>query len=181
MAAYSSPKADGDNLKLTDPLTAVPPPAARPRMTSARSASTTQLRKALRVSLAQFDLSSPGRPRASGRGARDAARGRCGVIAVLRAHLPQESRMPAVKREIRDGLALADLDSDRADVRLAAVKDWPAASTDVYNRLTAMATPDRRRQLQRVGSAVRAAAQASIRDINRWRSCIPAYRRCCSA
>ncbi len=90
-------------------------------------------------------------------------------ITLLRQQLARESSA-AVKREIRAGLALADLDSDAAEVRLAAVRTLSESlNTDVYNRLSAM--------VQRAGDGsygeadvrVRAAAVAALRTIDRQR------------
>ena len=67
-------------------------------------------------------------------------------VAMLRASLEKESDAD-VKQAMREGLALADLESADAETRLAAVKALQESlSPDVYNRLTSMvtATPDGR-------------------------------------
>jgi len=161
-------EADGDNLKLIDPATGTPggtvPPDGYSKVNLNNS-----LRKALRVALAQFDLNSP-----------DAGTRLTAVremlravddetVTTLRAHLPQESD-GRVKREILDALALADLDSGDAKLRLAAVKVLAGSlNNDVYNRLTSMATPESDGHYSESDTNVRLAAQASIRSINRWR------------
>jgi urea transport system permease protein len=161
-------EADGDNLKLTDPLTSAPAATASAEGFT-RIGANNQLRKALRVALAQFDLSSP-----------DAGVRRAAVhemlravdadtLVVLRARLGQESDA-GVKREIRDALALADLDDADAATRLAAVRTLAGSlNTDVYNRLTSMAQQASDGSYGESDARVRAAAQSSIRAINRWR------------
>ena len=70
-------------------------------------------------------------------------------VAILRARLEKESDA-AVKKAMREGLALADLDSSDAETRLAAVKALEKSlSPDVYNRLTAMVDAARRRRISR--------------------------------
>ena len=161
-------EADGDNLKLTDPLTSAPAATASAEGFT-RIGANNQLRKALRVALAQFDLSSP-----------DALVRRAAVremlravdadtLVVLRGRLGQESDA-GVKREIRDALALADLDDADAATRLAAVRTLAGSlNTDVYNRLTSMAQQASDGSYGESDARVRAAAQSSIRAINRWR------------
>jgi urea transport system permease protein len=153
---------------VTDPLTGagsrVPPDSLT------RVGVNNQLRKALRVALAQFDLSDP-----------DAAKRLTAVhemlravdsdsLALLRARLAQE-KSAAVKREIRAGLALADLDSSEADVRLAAVKTLSGSlNTDVYNRLSAMMQKSSDGSFGESDERVRAAAGVSLNTIDRQRS-----------
>ncbi len=161
--------ADGDNLRLTDALTGAALGTAAPDALG-RIGINNQLRKALRVGMAQFDLSSP-----------DAAVRLAAVremlravdedsIAVLRERLAHESNA-AVKRAIGEGLALADLDSSDARTRLAAVETLAGSlNTDVYNRLSAMLERSADGGYAEPDARVRAAAQASIRSINRWRN-----------
>jgi urea transport system permease protein len=128
-----------------------------------------QLRKALHVALAQFDLSSPD---AGAR--REAVREMLRAVdeqtvVALRARLAEEHDK-GVRADIRDGLALADLDSGDADTRLAAVKTLAGSlNLDVYNRLTSMVEQAADGSYGESDPRVRAAAQASIRAINRWR------------
>jgi urea transport system permease protein len=161
-------EADGDNLKLTDPLTSAPAATASADGFTKIGANN-QLRKALRVALAQFDLSSPdaGVRREAVREMLRAVD--ADTIVVLRARLGQESDA-GVKREIRDALALADLDDADAATRLAAVRTLAGSlNTDVYNRLTSMAQQASDGSYGESDARVRAAAQSSIRAINRWR------------
>jgi urea transport system permease protein len=162
-------EAAGDQLKLTDPVSGTGAGSA-PGEELAKITVNNSLRKALRVALAQFDLSSPD---ASVRVAavREMLRGVDDeIIATLRTHLAQETDK-RVKREIRDALALADLDSSDAPTRLAAVKDLAGSlNNDVYGRLTAMVTADSDGHYSEADPAVRQAATASIRSIDHWRS-----------
>jgi len=161
--------ADGQQLQLTDPLTGRSAGTAQPD-DLAKIGVNNQLRKELRVTLAQFDLASP-----------DAGVRRAAVeeilravdadsIALLKARLPVEPS-GAVKRAIRAGLALADLDSDDATIRLAAVKTLSESlNVDVYNRLSAMAQAPAEGEAGESDPAIRAAAQAALRKIDRQRS-----------
>jgi urea transport system permease protein len=130
-----------------------------------------QLRKALRVELAQFDLNSPDA------GIRKAAVQEMmrapdpQVLAALRVHLPAE-RDADVRQLMASGLALADLDSDDAARRLAAVQTLSGdLNPEVANRLSAL--------LPGSGEAagegdpdpkVRAAATSALRAIESRRS-----------
>jgi urea transport system permease protein len=156
-------------VQLTDPLTAERAGAV-PSQGLSKIGVNNQLRKALRVALAQFDLSGPDE------GVRlNAVREMLRAvdaesIAVLRARLSQESSA-AVKREIRFGLALADLDSAEADTRLAAVKTLSdSLNNDVYNRLSAMVQRSSDGSYGEGDARVRVAAQAALRTIDRQRS-----------
>ncbi len=155
-------------LELTDSLTRLPAGTAQPDEVT-KIGVNNQLRKELRVALAQFDLASA-----------DESVRRHAVeemlravdpdsIALLKARLPVESSA-AVKRAIRAGLALADLDSDDATVRLAAVKTLAESlNVDVYNRLSAMAQAPSAGEAGEPDPRVRAAAQAALRKIDRQR------------
>jgi len=126
-------------LALTDPQTLKAAGSGGPddytRITTNNS-----LRKALRSAVASFALSDPDADvRLSA--VREMLRSiDADSVAVLRARMETE-RDADVRKAMREGLALADLDSTEADTRLAAVaalKD--SLSPDVYNRLTAMVT-----------------------------------------
>jgi urea transport system permease protein len=160
---------DGESLALTDPLTNAAAGAAAPDGFS-KIGVNNQLRKALRVALGQFDLSNPDE------GVRqNAVREMLRAvdpesIAALRARLTVESSS-AVRRDIRAGLALADLDSGEADMRLAAVKTLSASlNTDVYNRLSAMVEQSGDGTFGEADARVRAAARAALRSIDRQRA-----------
>jgi len=124
-------------LALTDPLTAkAAGSGASDDFT--RITTNNSLRKTLRSAVASFALSDP-----------DADVRLAAVhemlrsmdedsVAILRARLEKESDAD-VKKAMHEGLALADLDSEDAATRLAAVKALEKSlSPDVYNRLTAM-------------------------------------------
>jgi urea transport system permease protein len=156
-------------LELTDPLTGRPAGTAQPDEVT-KIGVNNQLRKELRVALAQFDLASA-----------DESVRRHAVeemlravdpdsIAVLKARLPLESSA-AVKRAIRAGLALADLDSADASIRLAAVTTLSdSLNVDVYSRLSAMAEAPADGEAGEPDLRVRAAARAALRKIDRQRS-----------
>jgi len=161
-------RADGDNLALTDPLTAAPAGTASSDGLT-RIGVNNQLRKTLRVALAQFDLSSPdaGVRREAVREMLRAVDAQ--TVEVLRGRLHEEQDK-GVRADIRDGLALADLDSGDADTRLAAVKTLAGSlNLDVYNRLSSMVEQASDGSYGESDPRVRAAAQSSIRAINRWR------------
>jgi urea transport system permease protein len=158
----------GNGLRLIDPVTGV----------AAGNASTddlgkiglnNQLRKGLRVSLAQFDLSSQNAV------VRLAAVNEMlraldvDAIAVLRERLKAESNA-AVKREIQVGLALADLDSTDSATRLAAVAAVAnSLNPDVYNRLTQLLLPSADGSNAEQDPRIRAAAKASLTGIEHSR------------
>jgi urea transport system permease protein len=159
----------GAGLSLTDPLTGATAGSASADDLS-KIGVNNQLRKALRVALAQYDLSS------AVEGVRlDAVREILRAvdpqsIAALRLRLKVENKA-AVKREIRAGLALAELESDDADTRLAAVKSLSdSLNTDVYNRLSAMVQPAGDGNGGESDPRVRAATLAALRTIDRQRS-----------
>jgi urea transport system permease protein len=161
--------AAGDRLDLTDPLTGRPVGTASPDDLNSIGIDN-QLRTVLRVALAQFDLSSAD-PAVRLAAVRQMLRAvDADTIAALRARLQQE-KSPAVRHEIRTGLALADLDGGTPAARLQAVQTLAGSlDPEVYSRLTAT--------LQRSGDGsyaesdprVRAAAAAALRTIDRSRS-----------
>jgi urea transport system permease protein len=157
-----------DTLQLLEPLTGAAAGSAASD-TMSRIGVNNQLRKSLHVALARFDLA------ASDAGARlQAVREMLRAtdaesIAALRERLPLETST-AVKREIRAGLALADLDSADVAVRLAAVRTLSGSlNTDVYNRLSAMLERSSDGSFAESDTAVRLAAQAAVHDIDRAR------------
>jgi urea transport system permease protein len=162
-------RAQGDDLILTDPLTG----AAAGSVSAdgfTRIGVNNQLRKTLHVALAQFDLSSPniGLRREAVREMLRAVDAE--TVVALRARLAQEHDK-GVRADIRDGLALADLDNSDADTRLAAVRTLAGSlNLDVYNRLTSMVAQSSDGSYGEPDPQVRGAAQASIRKINQWRS-----------
>jgi urea transport system permease protein len=124
------------------------------------------LRKELRAALAQFDL-----------GSSDAAVRSAAVTEMLRSiddstapilqgRLAQE-KDSRVRRLIKEGLAMADLDDSLpAPRRLAAIQTLSGSlNPDVYNRLVSLADPT-----SDSDSAVRRAAAKAMTRIERWRS-----------
>ena len=130
-------------LALTDPLTMKGAGSGAPddftRITTNNS-----LRKALRSAVASFALTDPD-PDVRLAAVREMLRSidEDGV-AILRASLEKEGDAD-VKQAMREGLALADLESSDAEIRLAGLNALKESlSPDVYNRLTSMvaAMPD---------------------------------------
>jgi urea transport system permease protein len=125
------------SLALTDPLTLTASGIGKPddfnRITTNNS-----LRKTLRSAVASFALSDAD-PDVRLAAVHEMLRSMDeDSVAILRARLGNESDAD-VKKAMREGLALADLDSADAATRLAAVKALEKSlSPDVYNRLTAM-------------------------------------------
>jgi urea transport system permease protein len=160
---------DGDSLNLTDALTSAVAGRA-PAADFSLIGVNNQLRKALRVALAQFDLSSPDRDKRLSavaemlRGLDEES------IAVLRQSMSIE-KDAAVRREMQVGLALVDLDGSDVDRRLAAV-GAVAKSLDpnVFNRLSALLQPKADGGFSEPDPRVRAAARAALRGIERRRS-----------
>jgi urea transport system permease protein len=160
---------DGDTVKLTDPLSGQAAGAESSDAVTTVGVNN-QLRKVLRVALGQLDLNDPD----AGvrlRAVREMLRAlNAEGQTVLRARLDLE-RDAEVKREIEVGLALADLDSADAAVRLAAVRKLSSSlNPDVYNRLSAMVQVSTDGTYGDSDAAVRTSAQDSLRVIERYRT-----------
>jgi urea transport system permease protein len=158
----------GSQLSLTDPVTQQPAGTADSAALD-KIGTNNSLRKALRGAIAQFDLASD-----------DAAVRLAAVkemqrapddtsVELLRQHLGNE-KDGDVRQAVEEGLALADLSSESADTRLAALEVLHGSlNPDVYNRLQQMleqsgleyAEPDER---------VRKAALDASLSIERWRN-----------
>ncbi|HTV78210.1 MAG TPA: urea ABC transporter permease subunit UrtB [Steroidobacteraceae bacterium] len=124
------------------------------------------LRKSLRAALAQFDLGSP---EAAVRAAAVTEMLRSideSTATILKGQLAHESDA-GVRRLIKEGLAMADLDDDvPAPRRLAAIHMLSGSlSPDVYNRLGTLADPG-----SDTDPAVRRAAVRAMAHIDAWRS-----------
>jgi urea transport system permease protein len=129
-----------------------------------------QLRKALKSALAGFDLSDP-----------DAAVRLAAVnqmlrsldadsISILRAQEQTEADA-SVRKAIRTGLAIADLDNEDPAVRLAAVKTLEGSlNPEAYNRLSALVARSDDGRYAEPDEKVRAAARATLAGIESWRS-----------
>ena len=157
----------GDRLR--DPLTGADA-GTLPESDLAKIGVNNQLRKSLRVALAQFDLADPD---ASVR--QDAVKEMlrapdARIVAALRARLPHETDA-SVREAIASGLALADLDSEDASQRLAAIEALGGnLNPDVYNRLTAMLATSADGSPVEADAKVRAAAAQALRSINAARA-----------
>lgn len=161
--------ADDSRLHLTDPMTGTSVGVESAEGFSKITANN-QLRKALRVALARFDLDSldPGVRLAAVKEmlrAPDAESSK-----VLRGALRHE-RDAAVKREIEVGMAMVDFDSNDAETRLGAVTAVSGSlNPDVYNKLVALLQPGPDGGLAEPDPRVRAAAQAALRSIEHSRT-----------
>ena len=155
--------------RLRDPLTGADA-GTLPESDLAKIGVNNQLRKSLRVALAQFDLADPD---ASVR--QDAVKEMlrapdARIVAALRARLPRETDA-GVRETIASGLALADLDSEDASRRLAAIEALGGnLNPDVYNRLTAMLATSADGSPVEADAKVRAAAAQALRSINAART-----------
>jgi urea transport system permease protein len=160
---------DGDGLRLTDPVSGEASGTAAADA-FAKIGLNNQLRKALRVALAQYDLTDT---EAAVRLAAVKEMLRAldaDAIAMLRERQIQETDA-AVKREIEVGLALANLDSGDAEVRLTAVKTVSGSlRPDVFNKLSALVQRSADGSFAEGDLKVRAAAQAAVRTIERSRT-----------
>jgi urea transport system permease protein len=158
-----------DQLRLLDPVTAAAAGTAAADDLSAIGVNN-QLRKELRVALAQFDLASPDNAVRLAAVKEMLRALDANAQAVLRARLAQETDA-GVKREIQVGLALADLDAPEAATRLAAVRALSGSlNPDVYNRLSAMVQQSSDGSYGESDPGVRAAAQADLHSIERSRT-----------
>jgi urea transport system permease protein len=129
-----------------------------------------QLRKALHVAIAQFDLAAPD-AEVRLAAVKEMLRAPDGaVLAALRARAGKETE-PAVRQAIGLGLALADLDSSDAAQRLAAVQTLgESLNPDVFNRLTVMVGNGADGQPVEADARVRNAAAAAVRSMQNRRS-----------
>lgn len=159
----------GDNLLLTDPLTG--------RAAGSGSEDDfnpvnidNQLRTELRVALAQFDLSSPATA-ARVAAVREMLRELDpDTAAALRTRLPQE-KSAQVRKEIRTGLAMFDLNNGSTATRLQAIHTLAGSlDQEVYNRLTSLVQPLGPGLYAEPDARVRAAAAAALLEIDRQRS-----------
>jgi len=128
-----------------------------------------QLRRVLRAALAQFDLASPDRD-ARLAAVKEMQRSMdADTTAALRDRLAKELDS-AIKKEIANAVALADLSSDDAKVRLQAVTTLHGSlNPDVYNRLQGLLEKSPEGEYVEPDEAVRTAAAAAITRIDRWR------------
>ena len=158
-----------------DPLALIEPVTQQSAGTAAQGDFTkvttnNRLRKTVRGAIAGFDLADPS---AAVRGAAVKELLRTldeDTVTLLRAQLKAE-KDPHVRSDIEAGLALADLQSPDAKVRLAAVDALKTSlNPDAYNALASIATPSSDGTYAEQDTAVRGAAAAAILRIERWRS-----------
>jgi urea transport system permease protein len=166
IAAVEEP--DTGNVRLIDPMSGAAAGSA-PAGDFTAIGVNNQLRKTLRVSLAQFDLASAD-PRVRLSAVTEMLRALDpDSIAVLRDRQNHEPD-PSVKREIQVGLALTDLDSNDADTRLAAVKQISGSlNPDVFNRLSALMQAAADGSPAEADPRVRSAARAALLAIEHSR------------
>ncbi len=159
----------GDGFKLTDPVTLADAGTASSDDLD-KIGTNNSLRKSLRGAVAQFALSDPDR-KVRLQAVTEMLRTLDETtIDALRKRLPDE-KDSKVRRAIAAGLALADLDSPDADVRLKAVgtlKD--SLNSDVYNRLKTMVEPGADGQPGEADPHVFTAAVHAVSSIEHWRS-----------
>jgi urea transport system permease protein len=142
---------------------------SQPQADYQRIGTNNALRKALKGAIGRFDLASE-----------DAAVRHAAVLEMLRS--PDEATLGALREHvaaepdadvlesIRSGLALADLDSTEAEVRLAATEVLSASlNDDVYNRLKQLAGRDDSGAFNEPDARVRSASQIAIQRIEFWR------------
>jgi urea transport system permease protein len=155
-------------LALTDPLTLKPAGSGAPEDFS-RITTNNSLRKSLRAAIAAYALADPDAAVRLG-AVREMQRSLdADSIALLRAAQEREHDA-GVKQAMREGLALADLDSAEADTRLSAIQALKGTlSPDVYNRLSTMVTPAADGSFLEPDERVRAAARLLITSIDHSR------------
>jgi urea transport system permease protein len=156
-------------LALTDPLTMQAAGTAE-LGDFTKITTNNQLRKVLKSTLAAFDLANPDA------GVRLAAVNEMlrtldeDSLAVLRKRLPAEQD-DDVKEAISAALSLADLESEDAAVRLAAIEQLNGSlNSEVYNRLLAMTERAEGEAVTEADERVRLAALEAVNDIRSWRT-----------
>ncbi len=129
-----------------------------------------QLRKTLRSALASFDLTDPDaevRLRAVNEMLRSLD---ADSISILRARESDEQD-DSVRQAIRTGLAIADLNHEDAERRLAAVEQLKGSlNPEVFNRLTAIVSTSDDGSHAEPDEKVRTAARVALAGIEIWRS-----------
>lgn len=156
-------------LKLTDPVTLAAAGAAVPDDFT-KITTNNQLRKALKSAIASFKLSDPDAQVRLGAVNEMLRAVDADGIAILREKLATETDTD-VKDAMQVGLALADLDSEEADKRLAALARLKGSlSPDVYNRVNALLDRSEGGSYAEPDERVRMAARDAVNSIESWRS-----------
>ena len=129
-----------------------------------------QLRRVLRGAVAQFDLSSPDRTVRLA-AVKEMQRSLDEEnVAVLRDWLKKE-KDSRVKEEIASAVALADLSSEDAKVRMQAVATLRGSlNPDVYNRLQSLVEKSPDGEYLEPNEEVRTAAASALTSIDSWRA-----------
>lgn len=160
---------DGDTMKLTDPLT-MQPSGEGASGDFTKITTNNPLRKQLKGALASFGLNDP-----------DAAVRLAAVTEMLRSLDEDGAQLLRARLEretdedvlgaMQIGLALADLENDDAQVRLAAVETLKSdLSPEVFNRLITLTEKDSDGSFVEPDEAVRVAATEAVNSIKSWRN-----------
>jgi urea transport system permease protein len=162
-------KDDADPLVLTDPVT-LQAAGTGARDDFAKITTNNRLRKVLKGAVASYELADPDVK------VREAAVKELmrtldeDTVALLRKRVDEE-RDGGVKATIRTGLALADLRSDDAAIRLAGVEALKGnVNPEVYNALNTLTERGSDGTYAEPDSDVRHAAEAAMSSIRAWRS-----------
>lgn len=157
-----------DALALTDPVT-LKPVGSVPAEGYRKIGTNNSLRKSLKGLLAQMALTDPD-PDVRLAAVKESLRSvDADTTAAFRARLKVEDDS-AVRRALEVGLALADLDSTDAALRLAAVRTLEGElSSDVHNRLTALVAKSEDGSYAEPDEQIRLAARNAISKIDFWR------------
>ncbi|GFE87018.1 branched-chain amino acid ABC transporter permease [Steroidobacter agaridevorans] len=157
------------SLRLLDPLTMSDAGTAE-ASDYTKITTNNQLRKTLKSALASFDLADPDanvRLAAVNELMRSLD---ADSVSILRARQSSEKN-DAVRTAISTGLAIADLDSADAAVRLAAVEQLEGSlNPEAFNRLSALVTKADDGSYAEPDENVRNAARAALNEIDNWRS-----------
>jgi len=162
-------EASDGQLRLSDPLTLAPAGTGAAE-DFAKITTNNQLRKALKSAIASFRLSDPD-PAVRLAAVNEMLRAvDADGLEIIRAKVATETD-DDVKDAMQVGLALADLDSDDAEKRLASLTRLKGSlSPDVYNRLTTLVTPAEDGSFAEPDERVRMAAREAVGSIDSWRS-----------
>ena len=138
-----------------------------------------QLRKTLRIAIAQFDLSSPSADTRMD-AVKEILRSLSDENAVLLGKRLKVETDSKVRTAIMTGLALIDLDSSDADKRLAAVNALSGnLTTDAYNRLSDLIKQNDDGSFAEPDERVRIAARKVLNGIDHWKSAYSAGQTIC--
>jgi urea transport system permease protein len=161
--------ASGEGMQLTDALTLQPAGAGNSDEFT-KVTTNNQLRKTLRGAIAAFDLSDPD-ARVRLRAVNEMLRTLDDDTAeILRARLGEEEDED-VTQAMRAGIALADLGSEDAEQRLAAVAELKGSlSPEVYNRLNALLSRSEDGSYVEPDERVRLEARNVVNSIESWRN-----------